>query len=1070
MIEKLIAWSITNRFLVVLATLIATGWGLVAVVKTPVDALPDLSDVQVIIRTPYMGQAPKVVEDQVTYPLATTMMSVPGAKAVRAYSMFGDSYVYVLFEDGTDIYWARSRVLEYLNGAADRLPAGVKPAIGPDATGVGWIYEYALTDRSGKRDLAQLRTLQDWFLKYELQALPNVSEVATVGGMVKQYQIIVDPDRLRALGIPLTEMMTAVQRANQESGGSVVEMAEAEYLVRVTGYLQSVEDIRKIPLRASGGTPVLLGDVARVQIGPQLRTGIAELNGEGEVVGGVILMRSGANAMDTLKAVKAKLAELQKGLPEGVEIVPTYDRSGLIERSVATLSHRLVEEFIVVAVVCLAFLFHLRSSFVAIVSLPLGILIAFIVMRGQGINANIMSLGGIAIAIGAMVDAAVVMIENMHKHLEAWWREHSPHAAPHPNPPPQAGEGTTAPSPASGGGPGVGADQPDYFAIAREAAAEVGPALFFSLLIITVSFLPVFTLEAQEGRLFAPLAYTKSYAMAAAAGLSVTLIPVLMGWFIRGHIKDEQHNPINRFLIGLYRPLIAAALRRPRTLLAFALVALAATWFPVHKVGSEFIPPLDEGDLLYMPTTLPGLAPGTAAELLQLSDRMIKTVPEVKSVFGKIGRAETATDPAPLTMIETTIQLKDPSAWRPGMTIDRIIAELDQAVRIPSLANLWIQPIRTRLDMLATGIKSPVGVKIAGPDLAVIERIGGDIEALLKTLPGTASAMLERTSSGRYLNIAIDRAAAARYGLNIADIQDMIGMAVGGINIGEAVEGLERYPIQIRYPRELRDSLDSLARLPLVTGQGATVPLSAIARIAITEGPPMLKSENARPNGWIYVDIKGDDLGGYVREAQKAVADKIKLPPGYSIAWSGQFEYLERAEARLKMVVPLTLAIIFVLLYLTFRNGWQPALIMLTLPFALIGGYWLLFLLGYNMSVAVAVGFIALAGVAAEFGVVMLIYLDQAVKARQAEGRYETRADLMAAIMDGAVLRVRPKAMTVAVILAGLFPIMVGGGTGSEVMQRIAAPMLGGMITAPLLSMFVIPVVYLLWRQREMRA
>jgi Cu(I)/Ag(I) efflux system membrane protein CusA/SilA len=1034
MIAKLIDWSLQNRFLVLLATLIATAAGLVAVARTPVDALPDLSDVQVIIRTPYMGQAPRVVEDQVTYPLATTMMSVPGAKAVRAYSMFGDSYVYVLFEDGTDLYWARSRVLEYLNGAADRLPAGVKPAIGPDATGVGWIYEYALTDRTGKRDLAQLRTLQDWFLKYELQALPNVSEVATVGGMVKQYQIVVDPERLRALGIPLADMMAAVQRANQESGGSVIEMAEAEYLVRVTGYLKSVEDIRRIPLRAAGGTPVLLGDVARVQIGPQLRTGIAELDGEGEVVGGVVLMRSGGNAMETLEAVKARLAELQKGLPEGVEIVPTYDRSGLIERSVATLTHRLAEEFVVVAVVCLAFLFHLRSSFVAIVSLPLGILIAFLVMRGQGINANIMSLGGIAIAIGAMVDAAVVMIENMHKHLEAWWHEHD--------------------------------EVPDYFAIAKASATEVGPALFFSLLIITVSFLPVFTLEAQEGRLFAPLAYTKSYAMAAAAGLSVTLIPVLMAWFIRGHIAEETRNPLNRLLIGAYRPLIAAVLRRPRALLATALVLLLATGYPMHKIGSEFIPPLDEGDLLYMPTALPGLSPGKAAELLQLSDRMIKTVPEVKTVFGKIGRAETATDPAPLTMIETTIQLRDPADWRPGQTLDGIVAELDRAVRIPGLANLWIQPIRTRLDMLATGIKSPVGVKIAGPDLAVIERVGGEVEAVLKGLPGTASAILERASSGRYLTVDIDRLAAARYGLNIADIQDMIGMAVGGANIAEAVEGLERYPIQIRYPRETRDSLAGLAALPLLTEAGASVPLSAIARLSVTEGPPMLKSENARPNGWIYVDIQGGDLGGYVRGAQRAVADQVKLPPGYSIAWSGQFEYLERAEARLKLVVPLTLAIIFVLLYLTFRTGWQPVLIMATLPFALIGGYWLLYLLGYNMSVAVAVGFIALAGVAAEFGVVMLIYLDQAVAKRQAEGRYDTRADLIEAIMEGAVLRVRPKAMTVAVILAGLFPIMVGGGTGSEVMQRIAAPMLGGMVTAPLLSMFVIPVVYLLWRGR----
>jgi Cu(I)/Ag(I) efflux system membrane protein CusA/SilA len=1072
MIAKLIGWSIQNRYLVVLVSLFAMVWGVVSVERTPVDALPDLSDVQVIIRTPYMGQAPRVVEDQVTYPLATTMMSVPGAKVVRGYSMFGDSYVYILFEDGTDLYWARSRVLEYLNSAASRLPPGAKPTIGPDATGVGWIYEYALTDTTGQHDLAQLRSLQDWFLKYELQALPNVAEVATVGGMVKQYQIVVNPDRMRALNVTLEDMMNAVQRANQEAGGSVVEMAEAEYMVRVTGYVKSLDDLRQVPIKVGeGGTPVLLGDVARVQFGPQLRTGMAELNGQGEAVGGVIVMRSGSNAMTTLTAVKAKLAELQKGLPAGVQIVPTYDRSGLIERSVDTLKHRLIEEFIVVAVVCIVFLFHLRSAFVAIVSLPLGVLIAFIVMHQQGINANIMSLGGIAIAVGAMVDGAVVMIENMHKHLEAWWHDHPPSppgggagerehgedlaprlnssGLPHPNPLP-AGEGA----------------QPDYFAIACASAIEVGPALFFSLLIITVSFLPVFTLEAQEGRLFAPLAFTKSYAMAAAAGLSVTLIPVLMGWFIRGRIPSEAANPLNRFLIRLYRPLIAFALRNPWQGILAGVVALALTAWPVSRIGSEFIPPLNEGDLLYMPTTLPGLSPGKAVELLQLTDRMIKTVPEVKSVFGKIGRAETATDPAPLTMVETTIQLKDPGEWRPGMTPDGIIKELDKAVQIPGLTNLWIQPIRTRLDMLSTGIKSPVGVKIAGPDLDAIERIGTRIEGVLKTLPGTASAVLERVSSGRYLNVRIDRAAAARYGLNVADIQDMVGMAVGGINLGEAVEGLERYPINIRYPREQRDNLADLERLPLVTRLGATVPLSAVAQLEIAEGPPMLKSENARPNGWIYVDIKGGDLGGYVRQAQKAVADQVKLPPGYSIAWSGQFEYLQRAEARLRLVVPLALTLIFVLLHLAFRTFWQPALIMLTLPFALIGGYWLLYALGYNMSVAVAVGFIALAGVAAEFGVVMLIYLDQAVKKREAEGGLNSRADLVAAIMDGAVLRVRPKAMTVAVILAGLFPIMIGGGAGSEVMQRIAAPMLGGMITAPLLSMFVIPVVYLLWRGR----
>ena len=1039
MIAKLIAWSIQNRFLVVLASLFAMAWGLASILRTPVDALPDLSDVQVIIRTPYMGQAPKVVEDQVTYPLATTMMSVPGAKAVRGYSMFGDSFVYILFEDGTDLYWARSRVLEYLNGAASRLPAGVKPTIGPDATGVGWIYEYALTDKRGRHDLAQLRSLQDWFLKYELQALPNVAEVATIGGMVKQYQIVAEPGRMRALNITLDDIKQAVQRANQEAGGSVVELAEAEYMVRVSGYVKTLDDLRQVPIKlGAGGTPVLLADVARVQFGPQLRTGMAELDGQGEVVGGVVVMRQGGNAMATIQAVKAKLAELQKGLPEGVEIVPSYDRSSLIQRSVDTLSHRLIEEFIVVAAVCILFLFHLRSAFVAIVSLPLGVLIAFIVMHQQGINANIMSLGGIAIAVGAMVDGAVVMIENAHKHLEAWRHQH----------------------------PDSDPSSADYFTLAQAAAVEVGPALFFSLLVITVSFLPVFTLEAQEGRLFAPLAFTKTYSMAAAAGLSVTLIPVLMGWLIRGRIRAETANPLNRFLIHVYRPLIDAALRHPRQVIALALIALALTAWPIHRLGSEFIPPLNEGDLLYMPTTLPGLSPGKAAELLQLSDRMIKTVPEVKSVFGKIGRAETATDPAPLTMIETTIQLQDPTQWRPGMTLDGIVKELDRTVQIPGLTNLWVPPIRTRLDMLSTGIKSPVGVKIAGPDLNQIERIGTQVEGVLKTLPGTASAMLERVSSGRYLNVQIDRAAAARYGLSVADIQDMVAMAVGGSNVGEAVEGLERYPINIRYPREQRDNLADLERLPLLTRQGATVPLSAVAQLEIAEGPPMLKSENARPNGWLYVDIKGGDLGGYVRTAQQAVADKVKLPPGYSITWSGQFEYLQRAEARLKLVVPLALTLIFLLLHLAFRTFWQPALIMLSLPFALVGGYWLLYWLGFNMSVAVAVGFIALAGVAAEFGVVMLIYLDQAVKKREAEGRLNSRADLAAAIMEGAVLRVRPKAMTVAVILAGLLPIMVGSGAGSEVMQRIAAPMLGGMMTAPILSMFVIPVAYLLWRGR----
>jgi copper/silver efflux system protein len=1041
MIARLIRWSIANRLLVLLASIFAAVLGTVALVKTPLDAIPDLSDVQVIIRTTYPGQAPKVVEDQVTYPLTTTMMSVPGAKVVRGFSFFGDSYVYVLFEDGTDLYWARSRVLEYLNTAAKRLPAGVQPSIGPDATGVGWIYEYALMDRSGKHDPGELRTLQDWFLKYELQAVHNVAEVASVGGMVKQYEILIDPNRLRAYNVPLSKIVSAVRRANQETGGSVLELAEAEYMIRASGYLQSRADIENIPVGlGANGVPILVKDVAHVQMGHHMRRGMAELNGQGEVVGGVVVLRFGTNAMETIKAVKAKLESLKKSLPAGVEIVEVYDRSSLIKRSVETLSHRLAEEFIVVAVVCIAFLFHLRSAFVAIVSLPLGVLISFIVMHNQGINANIMSLGGIAIAIGAMVDAAIVMIENAHKHLEQWHRDY-PDKMP---------------------------SSADYFALTARAAAEVGPALFFSLLIITVSFLPVFTLEAQEGRLFAPLAFTKTYAMAAAAGLSVTLVPVLMGYFIRGHIPNETKNPLNRLLIALYRPLIKDALRYPKSRLTMAMAVVALTWIPYDRTGSEFIPPLDEGDLLYMPTTLPGVSPAKAGEILQLSDRMIKTVPEVRTVFGKIGRADTATDPAPLTMIETTIQLKDSSQWRPGMTLDGIVAELDQAVKIPSLANLWIQPIRTRIDMLATGIKSPVGVKIAGPDLGEIERIGAQVESLLKTLPGTASAFSERVAAGRYLNIGIDREAAARYGLNVADIQETIAVAVGGAPVTETVEGLERYPVQVRFPREIRDSISGLRALPIVTAQGATVPLSAIAKIEIADGPPMLKSENARPVGFVFVDIKGQDLGSYVREAKQAVAEKIKLPPGYSISWSGQFEFLERAEAKLKLVVPLTLGIIFVLLYFIFHNLWQPSLIMASLPFALIGGYWLLYLLGFNMSVAVAVGFIALAGVAAEFGVVMLIYLDQAVAKREAEGKLKTRADLVEAIIEGAVLRVRPKAMTVAVILAGLLPIMLGTGTGSEVMQRIAAPMVGGMVTAPMLSMFMLPVFYLLWKGRRL--
>ena len=1073
MIAKLIHWSIHNRFLVLLATLIVAAVGVVAVLRTPLDALPDLSDVQVIIRTPYAGQSPRVVEDQVTYPLTTTMMSVPGAKAVRGYSFFGDSYVYVLFEDGTDLYWARSRVLEYLNQAQGRLPASVRPELGPDATGVGWVYEYALVDRSGRNDLSQLRTLQDWFLKYELRSVPNVAEVATVGGMVRQYQVVVDPDRLRALKLPLARVMEAIRNANSEAGGSALELGEAEYMVRATGYLKSLEDFRAIPVGMSEGTtPVLLGDVARIQLGPQMRRGIAELDGEGEVVGGVIVMRSGKNALETIDAVKEKLETLKRSLPPGVEIVPTYDRSDLIKRSIATLSERLAEEFVIVALVCIVFLFHLRSSLVAIVSLPIGVLAAFIVMRAQGVNANIMSLGGIAIAVGAMLDAAIVMIENAHKHLEAWRAQRLPL-------PRRGGEGggegdaaiapRPAPHPATRGEGSDELDAATRFRLIGEAAAEVGPALFFSLLVITLSFLPVFTLEAQEGRLFAPLAYTKTYAMAAAAALSVTLVPVLMAWFIRGHIRPEEANPLNRVLIAAYRPLLRAALSAPWLTLAMAALVLAATLYPLRQLGSEFMPPLDEGDLLYMPSTLPGIGPGKAAELLQQTDRIIKTFPEVQRVFGKAGRAETATDPAPLEMLETTIQFKPRSEWRPGMTLDKLIAEMDAATRIPGLSNVWVQPIRNRIDMLATGIKSPLGIKVSGADIQEIDRIAAQIETAVKEVPGATSVLAERLGGGRYVDVRIRRLDAARFGLTVADVQQIVSMAVGGENVGETVEGLERFPINVRYPRSLRDTVPKLKTLPIVTEKGATVTLEAVADVVITDGPPMLRSENARPSGWVYVDIRGRDLGTFVREAQRKVIEQVSLTPGYSIAWSGQFEYLERAEKRMAMVVPLTLAIILLLLYLTFRNLAEPLLIMAMLPFALVGGVWLLYLLGHELSIASAVGFIALAGVAAEFGVVMLIYLDSAVRRHREQGSLQTRADLFAAVMEGAVQRVRPKAMTVAVILAGLAPIMVGSGTGSEVMQRIAAPMVGGMISAPLLSMFLMPVAYYLLRRRGLK-
>ncbi len=1041
MIANLIRWSIANRFLVLLATLVATVWGLWTLQHTPLDAIPDLSDVQVIIRTSYPGQAPQIVENQVTYPLTTTMLSVPGAKTVRGYSFFGDSFVYILFEDGTDPYWARSRVLEYLNQVQSRLPAQARTTLGPDATGVGWIYEYALVDRSGKMDLSQLRAYQDWFLKFELKTVPNVSEVASIGGMVRQYQIVLDPDKMRAYNITHGKIIDAVQKANQESGGSVLELGEAEYMVRVSGYLQSLDDFRKIPLYSdAAGVSVRLGDVARIQVGPEMRRGIAELNGDGEVAGAVIVMRSGKNALETIDAVKAKLEKLKPGLPPGVEIVPTYDRSNLIKRAGANLEHKLIEEFIVVALVCALFLFHIRSALVAIVSLPLGILAAYTVMYYQGVNANIMSLGGIAIAIGAMVDAAVVMIENAHKHIEVWNHAH----------------------------PGEQLHGPDHWRVIGDAAAEVGPALFFSLLIIVLSFVPVFTLEAQEGRLFSPLAFTKTYAMAAAAALAVTLIPVLMGYLIRGKIPDERQNPISRTLIALYRPMLEVVLRFPwATLVGAAVIAIATLW-PLARLGGEFMPPLDEGDLLYMPSALPGIGAGKVAQLLQQTDRLIKTVPEVQTVFGKAGRAESATDPAPLEMFETTVQLKPRDQWRPGMTTDKLIEELDNVVKVPGLSNIWVPPIRNRIDMLATGIKSPVGIKVAGASLQEIDRITGEIEQVVRKVPGVSSALAERLNGGRYVDVHIDRDAAARYGLNIADVQSVVSAAIGGDNIGETVEGLQRFPINVRYPREVRDSVEKLRDLPLLTERGAQIRLGDVSSIAITDGPPMLKSENARLSGWVYVDIRGRDLNSAVREMQQAVLSQVKLPAGYSISWSGQFEYLERASERLKFVVPGTLFIIFVLLFLTFKRVDEAALIMATLPFALAGGIWLLWLLGHNLSIASGVGFIALAGVSAEFGVIMLLYLKHAWVASQANGK-AGEGDLLNAIRDGAVLRVRPKAMTVAVIVAGLIPIMIGEGTGSEVMQRIAAPMVGGMITAPLLSMFVVPAVYLLMRRWQLR-
>ena len=1036
MIEAIIRWSVGNRFFVLLATAILVGAGLFAVRQTPVDAIPDLSDVQVIIKTGFPGQAPQVVQDQVTYPLTTAMLSVPGAATVRGFSFFGDSYVYVIFDEGTDLYWARSRVLEYLSQVAPSLPATARPQLGPDATGVGWVYIYALVDRSGRHDISQLRSLQDWFLKYELQSLPGVSEVATVGGMVRQYQVTVDPDKLRAFDMPLAQIQLAIQRGNQEVGASVVEMAEAEYMVRVTGYLQSVEDLAAIPLGVSReGTPLLLRDVAEIALGPQMRRGIAELNGEGETVGGIVVMRFGENAQLTIERVKERLEQLGPSLPEGVEIVTVYDRSGLIERAVRNLWEKLAEELLLVALVCVAFLVHVRSSLVAVISLPVGILAAFIVMYLQGLNANIMSLGGIAIAIGAMIDGAIVLIENMHKHMERT-------------------EVTAA----------------NRWRVVADSAAEVGPALFFSLLIITVSFIPVFTLEAQEGRMFSPLAYTKTYAMAAAAALAVTLVPVLMGYFIRGRVLPEQRNPVNRLLVGLYMPLLERVLRYPGiTLLVAAFVLLSALW-PLQRIGSEFMPPLDEGDLMYMPTTYPGLSIGKARELLQQTDKLISTVPEVASVFGKIGRADTATDPAPLTMIETFIQLQPRDQWRPGVTTESLRRELDALVQLPGLTNAWVMPIKTRIDMLATGIKTPVGIKVTGPRLDVIQRIGQRLETVLAEVPGTASVYSERVAGGRYIKVDIDRERAARFGLNVADVQQVVATAIGGVNITETVEALERYPVNIRYPQSYRDSPEQLALLPMVTPGGQRIALGDVAAIYLEEGPPGIKSENARLNGWTFVDIEGVDVGSYVEQARATVASEVDLPPGYSLVWSGQYEYMERARARLAYVVPLTLAIIVVLLYLNFRNVSQVLILIGALPLALVGSVWLMYLLDYSFSIAVGVGMIALAGVAVETGVIMLVYLDQAWQRLLSRDGELTGAALELAVWEGAGLRVRPVLMTATATIVGLLPILWGSGTGSEVMSRLAAPMVGGMLSAVLLTLLVLPVIYLLWRRRQLRA
>ena len=1045
MIERVIRASVENRVLVLFGALLLAIAGIVAVLKTPVDALPDLSDVQVIIKTDYSGQAPEIVENEVTYPISTTMLSVPGASTVRGFSLFGTSFVYVLFEDGTDLYWARSRVLESLNSAAGKLPSGVTPELGPDATGVGWIYQYALVDKSGKNDLESLRALQDWFLKYELKTIPGVAEVASVGGAVKEYQIIPDPVKLEQYGVTVGDIKTALSASNQEAGGGSIEMGESELMVRAQGYLKTLDDFRSIVLKTNAsGTPTVLGDVAQVRLGPEMRRGIAELDGEGEVAGGIILLRTGGNAREVIAAVKTRLEELKSALPEGVEIVPVYDRSSLIDRAIQNLTHKLIEEFIVVALVCAIFLWHVRSALVAVITLPLGLALAFIAMHFQGLNANIMSLGGIAIAVGAMVDAAIVMIENAHKHIEAWEEAH----------------------------PGADLAGAERWQVITEAAVEVGPALFMSLLIITLSFIPIFTLEGQEGRLFGPLAWTKTWSMAASAFLAVVLVPVLMGLWIRGKIPPEDKNPLNRWLVRLYQPLLMGVLRRPKTTLFAALLVLIGGLYPVEKLGGEFLPQIAEGDILYMPSTLPGVSSSEAAAMLQKTDKLIRTVPEVATVFGKAGRADTATDSAPLEMIETTIQLKPESEWRSGMTMEKIIDELDKTVRLPGLANLWVMPIRNRIDMLSTGVKSPIGIKVSGQSLADIDGAAEQIEEAAKTVPGVVSAIAERLTGGRYVEVSVDRLKAARWGLTVAGVQSYVKSAVGGEMAGDVVDGIARYPITIRFPQSWRDSPEALRNLPIISGSGQSLTLGDVAEIRTSLGPSMLRTENARPAAWVFVDARDRDMASVVGDLREAIAKSVSLKPGVSVAFSGQYELMERAKDRLTLMVPMTILIIFVLLYLAFRRFAESLLILGSLPFALTGGIWLLYLLGDRLSVAVGTGFIALAGLAAEFGVVMIVYLRHAVQNDKslADPKTFTVEALDRAIEHGAALRVRPKTMTVAVVLAGLIPILVGTGAGSEVMSRIAAPMVGGMVTAPLLSLFVIPAAWklIMLRRRKL--